>query len=384
MKRKSIILTLTLLLGLFLPNVKPAFAQSLSLFTPYTGISVVPGETITYDIDIINDGSSIKHATFELKNIPSSWEYTFRTSGKNVHRLSVRPDDEESVKLDITVPLEIDKGDYNFTLEAKTDDGEVSTLPIVITVSEQGTFKTEFHVEQPNMEGHAESRYNYTATLRNLTADEQHYSLTSKAPEGWTVQFKVSGSSVTSVSVEAGETEEVTVEIRPAQNVVAGTYEIPIVASSGQTSEEVVLEAVVRGKYDLTLSTPEGNLSSTITAGKTKTIDLVVTNTGTVEVVDVQLSSTTPPNWEVEFDQKSIDLLEAGESTTIQAKVTAPDDAIAGDYVTTFKAQAALASDEATFRMSVKTPTVWGFVAIGIIVAVVVGLFLVFKKFGRR
>lgn len=384
MKRRIALLVSTLFLGVSFALAGKVSAQSLTLFTPYTGLSVTPGETISYDIEVINDGVSVQHTTFEMKNFPKDWDYTLRSSGNNIQQLSIKPEDEEKLKLDITVPLEVDKGDYNFTLEAKQSSGETSALPFLVTVSEQGTFKTEFFVEQPNMQGHAESRFSYTANLRNLTAEEQHYSLNHKAPEGWTVNFKVASSSVTSVSVEPGETEEVSIEITPAQNVVAGSYEIPILASSGSTSEEVELEAVVTGKYDLSLSTPEGNLSSTLTAGKEKTIQLVVENTGTVEVLDVQLSSMTPPNWEVEFDQKQIDLLEAGESHTVQAKIKAPSDAMAGDYVTQIKAQAALASSEVDFRMSVKTSTLWGFLAIGIIALVLAGLFFVFKKFGRR
>ncbi|HLS34816.1 MAG TPA: NEW3 domain-containing protein [Bacillota bacterium] len=384
MRKRAFFVGITLLLGVIFSSVQPVFAQSFSIFTPYTGMSVTPGEDISYDVEVINDTSSVQHTSFEVKNLPKDWEYTLRAGGNNISQLSVLPGEEESVDFDITVPLEVDKGDYNFSLEATTQDGETSVLPFTVTVSEKGTFKTEFHVEQPNMEGHAESKFSYTAELQNFTAEEQHYSLTSKEPEGWTVTFKADSSSVTSVSVEPGATEEIEIEIQPAENAVADTYEIPIVASSGSTTEEATLEAVVTGKYDLQLSTPEGNLSSSLTAGKSKTINLVVENTGTIEVTDIELSSTTPPDWEVEFDHDQIDVLEAGESTTVQAKVTAPGEAIAGDYVTTFEAKAALASADADFRMSVKTSTVWGFVAVSIIVAVIAGLVFVFKKFGRR
>src|SRR5690625_1524986 len=373
MRKRAFFVGITLLLGVIFSSVQPVFAQSFSIFTPYTGMSVTPGEDISYDVEVINDTSSVQHTSFEVKNLPKDWEYTLLAGGNNISQLSVLPCEEESVDFDITVPLEVDKGDYNFFLEATTQDGETSVLPFTVTVSEKGTFNTEFHVEQPNMEGHAESKFSYTAEIRNFTAEEQHYSLTSKEPEGWTVQFKVGSSSVTSVSVEPGSTEEIEIDVTPAQNVIAGTYEIPITASSGSTKEEAVLEAVVTGKYDLELTTPDGNLNASITAGKKRTVDLVIENTGTIEVSDIELSASTPPNWEVEFDQQQIDVLEAGESVTVRATVTAPDDVIAGDYVTTFKAQASHVSSEANFRMSVKTSTVWGFVAIAIILAVVGG-----------
>ena len=55
-----------------------------------------------------------------------------------------------------------------------------------------------------------------------------------------------------------------------------------------------------------------------------------------------------------------------------------------GDYVTTITASCSEASDSADFRVSVKTDTVWGIVAIVIILALVAGVGAVFKKYGRR
>ena len=42
------------------------------------------------------------------------------------------------------------------------------------------------------------------------------------------------------------------------------------------------------------------------------------------------------------------------------------------------------ASDTVDIRTTVQTSPIWGFVGIGIIVLVVVGLFLVFRQYGRR
>ena len=50
----------------------------------------------------------------------------------------------------------------------------------------------------------------------------------------------------------------------------------------------------------------------------------------------------------------------------------------------TFTAQTDEASSSAEFRVSVKTQTVWGVVAVLIILCVIGGLVFVFRKYGRR
>src|SRR5439155_990626 len=77
------------------------------------------------------------------------------------------------------------------------------SLPLTINVSQQGTFKTELTVKQPNMEGHSNSTFTFNAELRNRTAETQLYALQAAAPPGWNVVFKSSGyKQVTSVNVE--------------------------------------------------------------------------------------------------------------------------------------------------------------------------------------
>lgn len=374
---------LAVVLGVFL-FATTSYAAPISLYTPYTGISLTPGESISYTVDIINDSNEVQNVSFKLENLPEDWDYSIRSGGNSIQQLSVRPQDEEDITLEVEVPLEVDKGRNEFRLVAEGNDGETTSLPFMIEITEKGTFQTEFTSDQPNMEGHADSEFSYSTTLKNQTAEEQHYGLSAQAPEGWFVQFKVGSDSVTSVTLEPNESQDIKVEVVPAENATAETYTIPVVASAGSVSEEIELEAVITGKYDIELTTETGNLSSDVTAGGSRTIDLIVENKGSVELVDIELESNTPPNWDVSFNVDSIKALDAGERATIKATLTAPDDAIAGDYVTTFTASTPEVSSDATFRMSVKTSTLWGFVAIGIIIVVLGGLFVIFRKYGRR
>ena len=70
----------------------------------------------------------------------------------------------------------------------------------------------------------------------------------------------------------------------------------------------------------------------------------------------------------------------------VTAHLTPSADAIAGDYVATFKATAPsnLASASADIRVTVETSLLWGAVGVALIVVVLVGLWLTFRRFGRR
>ena len=61
-----------------------------------------------------------------------------------------------------------------------------------------------------------------------------------------------------------------------------------------------------------------------------------------------------------------------------------PEKAIAGDYSITLNSDSPKANDDVELRVTVVTPTIWGWVGIGIVLAVIVGLALLFRQLGRR
>ncbi|WAA09921.1 NEW3 domain-containing protein [Fervidibacillus albus] len=384
-KFRFVLFSLLFIVGFsFQPKLNVYAAGNLTLFTPYTGLSVTPGDTLDYSVDVINSGSSILNVTFQLEDLPEGWDYSITSGGKDIKQLSVRENSEEQLNVEVTVPLDADKADYRFNLVANGEGNNDASLPFLVTVSEQGTFQTELTSEQSNLEGHADSSFSYTVTLKNRTASEQNYALSSSAASGWTVKFQSGSDSITSIALEPNESKDITVDVTPPENVEAGEYEIPIKAATSNTSADLTLEAVITGTYDIELTTPTGNLSTDITAGGEKTVDLVVKNTGTAPLLDVTLKSSTPPNWETEFDTSTIAELNPGEEKTVKATIQASDDAIAGDYVVSFTASAPETSSDATFRVSVETSTLWGIVGIVIIVGVIAGLYYLVKKYGRR
>lgn len=373
-------LTLLFLAGFMISHRASATDPAVVLYTPYTKISVPPGQSIDYTIDVINNSSAVKKVSIALTGIPKGWAYDLKSGGWTVGELSILPKEKKNLTLRVDVPMKVDKGTYRFQVVAPG----FTVLPLTVIVSEQGTFKTELTARQPNMQGNANASFTFNAEVRNRTADVQLYALRADVPPGWNAAFKTGGRQVTSVQVEPNHTENLTVEIDPPDAIEAGSYKIPVSAVTRETSATVDLEVVVTGSYNLELTTPTGLLSTSVTAGDDRRVELLVKNNGSAELKNIKLSSTAPVNWEVTFDPREIGKLEAGRSVPVYATIKADKKAIAGDYVTNIEAKTPEVSSKASFRVSVKTSVLYGWVGILIIAGVVGTVYAQFRKYGRR
>jgi uncharacterized membrane protein len=303
-----------------------------------------------------------------------------KSGGWNIGRISVLPGEKKSFSLQVQVPLKVNKGAYHFTVAAKG----LSELPLTVVVSQQGTFKTELTTDQPNMAGAANSTFTFNTKLRNSTDAAQAYALNAGTPPGWKVSFKAGYKQVSSVNVEPGHTQDISVEVDPPDETPAGNYKIPVTASTGGTSAEVPLEVNITGSYGLQLTTPTGLLSTNATAGGNKQLELVFRNTGSADLRNIELLSAVPPNWNVSFDPKKIDNLSAGQSAQVAATITPDDKAIVGDYMANLTAKTPEASSLAPLRVSVETSLLWSWAGILIILLALSSVYFLFRKYGRR
>jgi uncharacterized membrane protein len=365
---------------MFLTGSSFVSAQALRLYTPYTKITVPPGESIDYSIDVINNGSSIGTTEISVTGLPESWSYTLRSGGWDVQEISVLPGEKKTMNLKVEVPFEIDKGSYTFRVVARN----YAVLPLSVNVSEQGTLKTEFSSEQANMQGHATSNFTFRTKLNNQTGEKQLYALASNAPRGWNVVFKPNYQQATSVEIEPNQSKDISIEIKPPFNVKAGKYKIPVMGSTRTTSAGLDLEVDITGTYEMELTTPSGLLSAGITSGRQKRIDLVVRNTGSSDLESVRMSSSKPQGWEVTFEPDTIPIIAAGETAEVLATIKAYEKAIPGDYVVNLTAQTPETNSKAAFRMSVKTSMLWGWLGILIILGAIWVIYYLFRKYGRR
>lgn len=370
----------TLLFGFLMFTSMVTQAKDLSLYTPNTRISAPPGASIDYTIDIINESSVVRNENLSVTGLPSTWTYTLQSGSYHIDRIAVLPGEKKSLKLKVEVPFQVNKGIQTFYVNAIN----TTSLPLSINVTEKGAAESELSTTQNNMQGDNSATLTYKATLRNRTAEKQHYSLRGDVPRGWNLTFKADFKAVTSVELEPNSTKELTIELKPSATTAPGVYTIPVKALTGATAAALDLEAVVTGSYAGQLTTPDGRVSTSARAGREKELDLVLRNTGTSTLHNLELRSNLPANWELRFEPEQQDSLQAGETAHVKAYLKPHKNAIPGDYVTSLELRNPEINTKVSYRVTIKTPALWGWLGVLLILGALGGLVLMFRKYGRR
>lgn len=332
-------------------------------------------------------------ADLSVESIPDGWTGYFKSETSQISKIHISPSDnasseqeDSSVSFSLTLPDDTEEGVYDVQLKADAGGQDTDTLNLEVTVDENETTQGSFSSEYPEQQGAAGTSFSFDTTIVNNAGTAQSYSLSAEAPSGWQVSFTPSGESsqVASMSVDAGSSKGLTVAITPPETIKEGEYTIPCTAISANEKLSTELKVTITGSYELEVSTPSGNLSLDAYADNEKDFTLSIKNTGNVDLNNINLTSSAPTDWDVEFDQSTIDTLEAGASVEVTANITPDKNAITGDYVATITASNEEATADAQFRVSVKTHTSWGIFAIVVIVILLACLGFIFKKYGRR
>jgi uncharacterized membrane protein len=164
----------------------------------------------------------------------------------------------------------------------------------------------------------------------------------------------------------------------------AGEYPINVRVSSGDAQGEVRLAVLLTGTYGIEIGTPNGLLSLDARQGKPANLSFYVKNTGSAANHDIKFMSFKPENWKVEFNPARLELVAPGELQQVEMTITPYEDALVGDYSISVNIEGEKASKIMELRTTVKASAAWGWVGIGIIVAVIAGLFGIFRWLGRR
>lgn len=367
-------------------DTAPAAEPYIELSTQYPALTVKAGDSLTFDLDLDNYSGVSQDITLSVAEIPEGWEGTFSAGSNQVSVVHVKNQATNSeVSFAVDVPLETADGEYIIRLAARGEDF-ADEMEIALTVSAEEIGESSFTAEYPSQEGDATTDFTFSATLINNTLSTQNYSFTSNAPSGWQVSFQPSGesTSVAALDVEARTTQAMDISVTPPENVEAGTYEIPVTATSVNESMPITLSVTITGSYGLTLSTPSDRLSLDAYANQESAVQLSLTNTGNSDLTNVNLTSSAPTGWTVRFANETIDIIEAGATVETTMYITPGEDAMSGDYATTITARNSDANDSVDFRITVKTETIWGLTGIGVIVLLAVVIGIVMRKYGRR
>jgi uncharacterized membrane protein len=210
--------------------------------------------------------------------------------------------------------------------------------------------------------------------------------LAAEAPKNFDTAYteQYGSQELNAVPLDPGQAKDVKLKVTPPNTVAAGQYKVTATATAEDAKVTSDLTLDVTGQPKIDISGRDGILSASASAGNEANVPIVLTNSGTAAADQVDLSGSGPSGWKVEFDPKTVDRIAPNENKEVQAHITPPAKAIAGDYVTTLRANARGESSSATFRVTVGTSTQWGIIGVGIIGAALLVLVGAVARFGRR
>lgn len=367
-------------------SVLPIWAyEGLSISTAYPAITVAETDMIVLDLKVRNYQLEPQRVDLTLHGLPEDWDYEFVGGGGLVRAVFVDTDETTNVQLWIAPPRSAQEGSYDFTVTATGTDSSFS-LPLTIRVGHNLPQRLSLDPELPSVRGTPDSDFTFSIKIQNNSAQEVLVDLDTQTPDGFYVKFtqQYGSTSISALPLKPGASETVKMIVTPPKGISEGSYPITMVAKSEGAQAVTHLTMEIEGQAKLSLAGAGGLLSGSAVAGKDKVFTLELKNTGTAIAKDITLSSYQPMNWNVEFSPDTIESLDPGATKEVKATIRPSSEALTGDYNVTLRANSPAGSVSENFRITVRTSSLWGVVAILIIAAAVVVLVLAVRKFGRR
>jgi uncharacterized membrane protein len=363
----------------------PPPVKGMFLLTDYPAVTVRPGTTTTVNLRLRNYALPPERFALAVNNVPAGWTVTLLGGGQPAGAAMVATNDSTTLQLRLDVPANAAMGTQNLSVTAKGQTTEL-TLPVAVTLAKDLPAKLAIEPELPSLRGTSKSNFEYQLKVKNDSGRNLVIALAAQAPQNFETSFteQYGSQELSSLPVEAGQSKTVKLKVRPPSTIGANRYPVSVKATAEDATADASVALEITGSPKLSMAGRDGVLSARAEAGKEASIPIVVTNTGTAAADEIELTSSAPSGWKVTFEPKTIDRIAPGANKEVQALVTPPEKAIAGDYAPTFNAAARGETANTQFRVAVGVSTMWGAIGIGIIAVALLIMVGAVARFGRR
>ncbi len=215
---------------------------NVSMKADYPALRGTASQTYSFSLTLSND--TAEDLTFSLASQgPDGWTVTAKPSGQSQAASTVvKAGSTATIDVEADPPADVQAGDYQVVVAATSGDKNVSTqLGVTITGNYKLTVTTPD--QRLNAEGSAGTTISRTVTIQNDgTAPLTGVTFDKTAPSNWNVTFSPS----TVDQIPAGGKQDVTAEIKPSGDAIAGDYVLTISAkakeASGQADFRVTID----------------------------------------------------------------------------------------------------------------------------------------------
>ena len=363
----------------------PKDIKGLYLLTDYPAVTVRPGTTSTISLRLQNYNLPPERLELSVSGVPTGWTATLLGGGQPVAAAMAATNSSASLQLRLDVPANAPMGTQNLTIAAHGKSMNAD-LPVAVTLAKDLPAKLTVTPQLPELRGTAKSSFEYQIAIKNDSGKRLTVALAADAPRNFETSFTENYGSqeLNAVPVDAGQSKDVKLKVRPPNTIGAGRYPVVMRATAEDATAKADVALEVTGQPKLDIAGRDGLVSARAEAGKEATIPVVITNSGTAPADQIELSGSGPSGWKINFEPKQIERIAPGQNQEVQALVTPAAKAIAGDYVSTVRATSRGESASSNFRITVTTSMIWGVYGVGIIGVALLVMVGAVARFGRR
>lgn len=194
---------------------------------------------------------------------------------------------------------------------------------------------------------------------------------------------------ISAIGLQPDYAETVSVKLTPLVGELPdpGLYKatLTVTSTDGAIKQSIDLTAKVVARYLFAFYTTSGRLSMEAVAGKENHLAARIQNTGSTPVTEISFLATRPEGWDVKFVPDEVSQVDPGYASEIDIIVIPPREVVPGDYMLSIKTVGKeVGTRNIDLRVTVLTPTVWGWVGVIIVLLVIAGLVFMFRQLGRR
>jgi uncharacterized membrane protein len=366
--------------------------RQIIMAAEYPGVVVAVDENVSMDIIFHNRGRTDENVDIWIAEKPEGWKVKVKTYRFAVTGAHVPAGDDKTLTFEAEPDKDVQPGDYKFRVEARTQDGKFKmaqnitvavTEKIAATEKEKGVKLTTSY---PVLQGPSDAKFEFSVEVDSKLDKDAVFDLFAQGPQGWEANFKPAYEEkyISSLRLKANQSQTIALEVKPQVIAKAGEYPVNMRISSSEAKAEAQFTVILTGRYEMEVGTLDGLLSLDARQGKPANMSFYVKNTGSATLNDVEFLSFKPENWKVALTPEKIAAVEPGDLKQVEAVITPYDEALVGDYSVSIKVDGHRVSKDMEYRVTVKASSAWGWIGIGIIVFVILGLTGLFRWLGRR
>ena len=306
--------------------------KTLSLSASVTKRLTTPGNKLTLEFRITNRGSETEDVSFSVE-APDVW-YTKVVDNVGEIENILLGSGSETYSIEINVP---ETADALETVTLRATGTSTAALEFTITPKVY-TDEIELRSTYLSISEEIGETISLPLTVSNIGEVDKKITLHADTPSGWSISYRTgSDIMVTTLLMEAGASEQLTMELETPDTVSIGDYKVVV---SALDVNDAVMDAFELD-INLRVGTSEIEVISSfsevsVEAGESITFPLAVWNKGEADALTLFTVPLLPENWDASFIADDLEIasirIPSGESESIQLIIDTPNSVVSGVY----------------------------------------------------